>query len=93
MTARDDRARRTGPREPGVDDSLRYRLMLAVDRLLVHALFRIRVEGRDRWPAAPFCLASNHHNGWDPLILVGIAPARPRITWFGPKEVDFSHRF
>lgn len=87
------RASSTGPREPGDSGSLRYRLMRVVDRLLVRALFRIRVEGLDRWPAAPFCLVSNHHNGWDPLILIGVMPATPRVTWFGPKEADFSVGF
>jgi 1-acyl-sn-glycerol-3-phosphate acyltransferase len=72
---------------------MRYRLMRAVDRLLVRALFRIRVEGLERWPAAPFCLVPNHHNGWDPLILIGVMPATPRVTWFGPKEADFSVGF
>ena len=85
--------RRTGPRQPGVSDSLRYRLMRAADRLLVRALFRIRVHGLEEWPPAPFCLVVNHHNGWDPLILIGVVPATPRVTWFGPKEADFSVGF
>jgi 1-acyl-sn-glycerol-3-phosphate acyltransferase len=93
VTAADDRTRRTGPREPGVADSLRYRLMRLVDGLLVRALFRVRVSGLDRWPPAPFCLVPNHHNGWDPLILIGVMPATPRVTWFGPREADFSHGF
>ncbi len=82
-----------GPREPGVSDSMRYRLMRAADRLLVRSLFRIRVEGLERWPPAPFCLVPNHHNGWDPLLLIGVMPATPRVTWFGPKEADFSVGF
>jgi 1-acyl-sn-glycerol-3-phosphate acyltransferase len=84
---------RTGPREPGVDDSLRYRLMRIADRAVIHSLFRVRVEGLENWPAAPFCLVSNHHNGWDPLIVIAVTPATPRITWFGPREADFSHGF
>jgi 1-acyl-sn-glycerol-3-phosphate acyltransferase len=88
-----DAIRRTGPREPGVDASPRYRAMRWADRLLVRALFRIRAEGLERWPAAPFCLVSNHHNGWDPLILIAVLPPRPRVTWFGPREADFSVGF
>jgi 1-acyl-sn-glycerol-3-phosphate acyltransferase len=76
-----------------VSDSLRYRLMRAADRLLVRALFRVRVRGLEHWPTAPFCLVVNHHNGWDPLILIGVVPATPRVTWFGPKEADFSVGF
>jgi len=67
--------------------------MRVVDRLLVRALFRLRVSGLDRWPPGPFCLVPNHHNGWDPLILIGVMPATPRVTWFGPKEADFSRGF
>ncbi len=87
------RASRTGPRRPGAEDSLRYRLMRHADRLLVRALFRVRVEGLASWPDAPFCLVVNHHNGWDPLIVLAVTPATPRITWFGPREADFSRGF
>lgn len=86
-------ARRTGPREPGVDAGWRYRLMRWGVRLLVGALFRVRADGLDRWPAAPFCLVVNHHNGWDPMILIAVTPERPRVTWFGPREADFSRGF
>lgn len=27
------------------------------------------------------------------MIVTSVAPARPRITWFGPKEADFSRGF
>lgn len=87
------RALSTGPRTPGVDDSLRYRFMRAADRLVIRALFRVRVEGLETWPEPPFCLVLNHHNGWDPLVVIGVTPAVPRITWFGPREADFSHGF
>jgi 1-acyl-sn-glycerol-3-phosphate acyltransferase len=97
MSAEREAARRRelsiGPRMPGVDDSLRYRLMRAADRLIIRALFRVRVDGLEAWPEAPFCLVLNHHNGWDPLILIGVTPAVPRITWFGPREADFSRGF
>jgi 1-acyl-sn-glycerol-3-phosphate acyltransferase len=62
-------------------------------RILVRGLFRVRAEGLDRWPNAPFCLVVNHHNGWDPLILISVMPERPRVTWFGPREADFSRGF
>jgi 1-acyl-sn-glycerol-3-phosphate acyltransferase len=88
-----DRARRTGPRELAVAVTPRYRLMRWLVRLVLGALFEIRQEGRDRWPPAPFLLALNHHSGWDPMIVTSGAPARPRITWFGPKEADFSRGF
>ena len=88
-----ERARRTGPRELSVEVTARYRVMRWLDVLVVRLLFDIRSDGLDRWPAAPFCLVLNHHNGWDPMLALAAAPETPRITWFGPKEADFSHGF
>ncbi|MGH2357845.1 MAG: lysophospholipid acyltransferase family protein [Candidatus Limnocylindria bacterium] len=88
-----DRARRTGPRELSVDVTLRYRLLWGVNRLLMRAVFNLRVEGLERWPTAPFQLVCNHHNGFDPMLLMAATPLEPRITWFGPREADFSRGF
>ncbi|MEO8638617.1 MAG: lysophospholipid acyltransferase family protein [Chloroflexota bacterium] len=88
-----ERARRTGPRELTVEVTTRYRVMRWLDVLVVRLLFDIRVEGLERWPAAPFCLVLNHHNGWDPMLALAATPETPRVTWFGPKEADFSHGF
>ena len=88
-----ERARRTGPRELGVEVTTRYRVMRWLDVLVVRLLFDIRTEGLDRWPAAPFCLVLNHHNGWDPMLALAATPETPRVTWFGPKEADFSRGF
>jgi len=93
MTAGDDRARRTGPRELSVAVTPRYRLMWGLVRVLVRALFDLRVRGLEHWPAAPFQLVANHHNGWDPMLVIGVVPLEPRITWFGPREADFSRGF
>jgi 1-acyl-sn-glycerol-3-phosphate acyltransferase len=88
-----ERARRTGPRELSVEVTTRYRVMRWLDVLVVRLLFDIRAEGLDRWPPAPFCLVLNHHNGWDPMLALAAIPETPRVTWFGPKEADFSHGF
>ncbi len=88
-----DRERRTGPRTLDVHVTLRYRLEWIGLRLLIGALFDVRVTGLQHWPQAPFQLVSNHHNGWDPMILIGSCPMEPRITWFGPIEADFSRGF
>jgi 1-acyl-sn-glycerol-3-phosphate acyltransferase len=93
MDAAEARQRRTGPRDVSVAVDWRYRLMWHGDRLLVRLLFDMRVSGLDQWPAAPFCLVVNHHNGWDPLLVLAASPQRPRITWFGPREADFSRGF
>ena len=87
------RARRTGPRELGVKVTTRYRVMRWLDVLLVRLLFEIRTDGLERWPPPPFCLVLNHHNGWDPMLTLAATPERPRITWFGPREADFSRGF
>lgn len=63
------------------------------NRALVRLLFDVRTEGQDGWPPAPFCLVVNHHNGWDPMLVMAVTPQSPRITWFGPKEADFSRGF
>ena len=93
MNAVGDRARRTGPRALDVTVTRRYRAMWGVVRLLIRLLFDVRVTGAERWPAAPFQIVANHHNGFDPLIVIGALPLEPRITWFGPREADFSHGF
>jgi 1-acyl-sn-glycerol-3-phosphate acyltransferase len=91
--SRNERERRTGPRTLDVHVTPRYRLEWLVLRALIGGLFEVRVRGIDHWPAAPFQLVCNHHNGWDPMILIGSCPLEPRITWFGPREADFSRGF
>jgi 1-acyl-sn-glycerol-3-phosphate acyltransferase len=93
MGPAEERARRTGPRDLSVEVTPRYRFMRGIDLLLVRALFEIRTEGLERWPPAPFCLVLNHHNGWDPMLALAAIPEAPRVTWFGPKEADFSRGF
>jgi 1-acyl-sn-glycerol-3-phosphate acyltransferase len=88
-----DRSRRTGPRELSVAVTLRYRAMWGFNRLLVRALFDVGVEGLEHWPPPPFQVVANHHNGWDPLLVLAVVPLEPRISWFGPREADFSRGF
>ena len=86
----DERSRRTGPRELSVAVTLRYRLMWGLNRAMVRLLFDVHASGLERWPDPPFQLVVNHHNGFDPLLVLAVAPIEPRITWFGPREADFS---
>jgi 1-acyl-sn-glycerol-3-phosphate acyltransferase len=88
-----ERARRTGPRELSVAVTPRYRFMWGLNRALVRLLFDVRATGLEHWPAPPFQLVANHHNGVDPLLVMSVAPVEPRITWFGPREADFSRGF
>jgi 1-acyl-sn-glycerol-3-phosphate acyltransferase len=93
MDAATQRARRTGPREVSVAADGRWRAMWLGNRALVRLLFDVRAEGLGHWPDGPFCLVLNHHNGWDPLLVMAGTPGSPRITWFGPRETDFSRGF
>ena len=88
-----ERARRIGPRAISVEVTERYRFLWALNRLVMRSLFDIRADGLERWPRAPFQLVCNHHNTFDPLIVLAATPIRPRITWFGPIEADFSRGF
>jgi len=93
LDATETRSRRTGPRELGVEVTPRYRLMWGLIRAVVRLLFDVRVSGLERWPEPPFQLVANHHNGWDPMLVISVVPVEPRITWFGPREADFSRGF
>jgi 1-acyl-sn-glycerol-3-phosphate acyltransferase len=88
-----DQTRKTGPREFSVAITWRYRAMWWTNQLVMRTLFRIRAEGNDNLPPAPYQLVCNHHNGFDPMIVMAVTPLAPRITWFGPKEADFSRGF
>ena len=84
---------RVQPRELHVEVTPRYRFMWWLDRAVLRLLFDLHVTGLEHWPAAPFQLVANHHNGFDPMIVIAASPLEPRITWFGPKEADFSRGF
>jgi 1-acyl-sn-glycerol-3-phosphate acyltransferase len=56
--------------------------------LVIHALFRIRVEHRERFLQRPAIYCFNHLNWADPLILLAVLPGRPKFAMFGPKEED-----
>ena len=85
--------RRVGPREASVRVTARYRVMWTVNRAVMRTLFEIRTSGLEHWPEPPFQLVVNHHNGFDPLLVMAATPLAPRITWFGPREADFSRGF
>jgi len=93
MDAAGERARRTGPRELSVALTPRYRVLWGFNRLVMRLLFDVRATGLEHLPAPPFQLVANHHNGFDPMLVMSITPVDPRITWFGPREADFSRGF
>jgi 1-acyl-sn-glycerol-3-phosphate acyltransferase len=88
-----DAARRAGPRELSVRVTPRYRLMWAANRSVMRLLFDLRASGLEDRPRPPFQLVLNHHNGFDPMLVMAATSLEPRITWFGPREADFSRGF
>ena len=71
----------------------RWRVAWGLNRFVIRALFDVRELGLEEWPSPPFLLVANHHNGFDPMLVMSVAPLEPRITWFGPRERDFSRGF
>jgi 1-acyl-sn-glycerol-3-phosphate acyltransferase len=93
MDAAGERARRTGPRELSVEVTPRYRFAWGLNRVIVRTLFDVRATGLEHWPEPPFQVVANHHNGFDPMLVLSVVPVEPRITWFGPREADFGRGF
>lgn len=89
----DTAQRRRGPRIGEVRGTWRYRLMWLANRIVVRLLFDVSVEGLEHRPDPPYQIVANHHNGFDPMLLLAVTPYEPRITFFGPKEADFSRGF
>jgi 1-acyl-sn-glycerol-3-phosphate acyltransferase len=84
----------TVPRSPGPIHPLRQLLRYGLARLFasiaIRALFRVRVEDRERLPTGPAVLCFNHQSWTDPFVLMATLPWRPRLYFFGPKEADMS---
>ena len=92
-------AERAGPRAKGHlpgstvapwRSLLRYWIARSVARVLVRALFRVRLEGQQRLPATPAVLCFNHLSWLDPFVLMATLPMRPRLYFFGPREADMT---
>lgn len=66
----------------------RVRFVRAFFKVVVNALFRVEVEGGDRFSTRPAIYCFNHLNWADPLILLAVLPGRPKFAMFGPKEED-----
>jgi 1-acyl-sn-glycerol-3-phosphate acyltransferase len=58
--------------------------------IVARALFRLRLEGRERLPNRPAIYCFNHLSWADPFVLMAILPMRPRLAFFGPKEEDMT---
>src|SRR5258708_19617632 len=61
----------------GVRAPLRFRAARGLLRLLLGAVFRVRVQDRRALPAGPSALACNHLTWVDPFVLLGCFPPAP----------------
>ena len=76
----------TGP----ADRPWRARLTRGFCALAVRTLFRLRVEGRERFATGPAIYCFNHLNWTDPFVVLATLPGTPRYAMFGPKEEDMT---
>lgn len=63
-------------------------LTFLVTRIGTGLFVRVRLEGRENLPEAPYVACFNHLSWADPFVLHAALPVRPRIWLFGPKEDD-----
>ncbi len=66
----------------------RFQLVRVVLAIVVRLILRVRVEGRANVATGPAIYCFNHLNWTDPLILLTVLPARPKLAMFGPREAD-----
>jgi 1-acyl-sn-glycerol-3-phosphate acyltransferase len=84
--AGESRAQRSGR----IRATLRYWFTRIAVAVVVRAYLRLRIEYLERLPTGPAVLCFNHQNWVDPFVLMAALPARPRLYFFGPREVDMS---
>src|SRR5258706_12297411 len=73
---------------PAWRQTLRYWIARIVIAGLPRVYLRVRIDGRDRLPPGPAIYCFNHLGWADPFVLMAVLPLRPRLFFFGPKEVD-----
>src|SRR2546423_6489814 len=73
--------------------TLAYRALRLWAVPLLHALFRIRVEGREQIPkATPFVLIANHLNWLDSFAILATFPAEPRAHFLGDTTIPVTRK-
>src|SRR2546423_4603069 len=73
--------------------TLAYRALRLWAVPLLHALFRIRVEGREQIPkATPYVLIANHLNWLDSFAILATFPAEPRVHFLGDTTLLVARR-
>jgi len=83
--------------EPEARANLAFRLAVAVGRLVLFGIFRLRitVEGRELAPrTGGYLLVAAVHRGWlDPCVIVHALPLEPRAWFLGSGPSAFSSRW
>ena len=78
------------PKGVGWRDVPRYRLICWSLAVVLRCYVRLRPEGLDRLPRAPYLVCFNHPNWLDPFVLLAVWPRSQRVFIFGPAEQDMS---
>lgn len=65
---------------------LRHRIAHAIVGLVVRAVVRLRLEGREHIVDGPAMYCFNHLSWADPLVILAAFPAGSRLYFYGPKE-------
>lgn len=65
----------------------RHLFSRTVSKLLLKTWFRVTLVGRDRISSEPAMYVFNHLSWMDPLALLATFPSKPRLHFYGPKEV------
>lgn len=68
----------------------KYHLTRLVLRFAVGVVLRVRIQGAEHLPRAPYVLAFSHPSWADPFLLVGCWPGPDRIYILGPREIDMA---
>jgi 1-acyl-sn-glycerol-3-phosphate acyltransferase len=63
-----------------------YRFVRGLVRLLLRAIWRLRVEGLEHLPDPPYILAANHSSEVDPLVLGAAIP--PRLVFLVSRHLE-----
>jgi 1-acyl-sn-glycerol-3-phosphate acyltransferase len=59
-----------------------------ISKILIKGWFRVKVIGAERLLDEPAMYCFNHLSWMDPLVMLATFPTRPRLHFYGPKELD-----
>lgn len=78
------------PEKPGLHFSphmpLHMRLIRHALRFMIFTLFRVQVAGKENLPGGSYIALANHLRWIDPLLLLAVLPAAPRVYFIGAQQ-------